>query len=71
MWCNTGFAECVKGDCINGQGTFTWSNGSIYIGEWKDGRLSGQGTFISEDGSMYIGKYKGGLQNGKGKWKPS
>jgi peptidoglycan hydrolase-like protein with peptidoglycan-binding domain len=28
---------CIKGDCENGQGTYIWSNGSIYhSGLWKD-----------------------------------
>ena len=36
LFCNVGFAECVEGDCINGQGTYAYSSGEKYVGEWKD-----------------------------------
>ena len=39
MWCNVGFAECIKGDCNNGYGTFTWTDGAKYVGKFKDGKL--------------------------------
>ena len=28
---------CIEGDCINGVGTFKWSNGDKYTGEFKGG----------------------------------
>ena len=37
-WCNVGFAECIKGDCNNGYGTYTYKDGRQYVGEWKDGK---------------------------------
>ncbi len=33
------FGECIKGDCVNGQGTYTFSDGSKNEGEWKDGEF--------------------------------
>ncbi len=38
-------SKCIEGDCYNGEGTFTWSDGGKYVGEWKDGKMHGQGTF--------------------------
>jgi len=40
-----GFLEDQKENVVlNGQGTYTWSNGNKYEGEWKDGKEHGQGT---------------------------
>jgi len=72
MWCNVGFAECIKGDCNNGYGTYTYANGSKYVGEWKDGKENGQGTYtwVSGNtwlnGNKYVGEYKNGKIYGQG-----
>jgi hypothetical protein len=60
MWCNVGFAECIKGDCSNGYGTFTWSDGSKYVGEHKDGKQHGHGTLTYADGRVEKGIWKNG-----------
>ena len=60
MWCNTGFAECIKGDCNNGYGTYTWAGGEKYVGEWKDGVQHGQGTFIFANGTVDKGIWENG-----------
>ena len=72
LWCNTGFAECIKGDCNNGYGTYTYANGSKYVGEWKDGKENGQGTYtwVSGNtwlnGNKYVGEFKDAKRNGLG-----
>ena len=58
LWCNVGFAECIKGDCINGYGTYTYANGSKYVGEWKDGKENGQGTYTFANGTVDKGIWK-------------
>jgi len=60
LWCNTGFAECIKGDCNNGYGTYTYANGSKYVGEWKDGKFHGQGNLTYIDGTVEKGIWKDG-----------
>ena len=53
--------QCVPKDgCKNGHGTYTWEDGSIYVGEWKDSQLNGQGTYTGKDGSVKIGVWKDG-----------
>ena len=43
----------------NGKGTFTWSNGSKYVGEIKNGEINGQGTQnLPTNGSKYVGEWK-------------
>ena len=58
MFCNVGFAECIKGDCNNGYGTYTYENGSKYVGEWKDGKENGQGTYTFANGIVDKGIWK-------------
>ena len=59
MFCNVGFAdECIEGDCINGYGIYTWTDGSKYVGEYKDDKRHGLGTFTWADGTKYVGGYK-------------
>ena len=58
LWCNVGFAECIKGDCNNGYGTYTYANGSKYVGEWKDGKENGQGTYTFANGTVDKGIWK-------------
>ena len=60
LWCNLSNAECIEGDCNNGYGTFTWTDGAKYVGEFKDGLQHGQGTYITTDGAKYVGEYKDG-----------
>jgi len=37
---STIFAECIYGNCTNGQGTYTWPNGQEYVGEFRDAKLT-------------------------------
>ena len=58
LWCNISFAECIKGDCNNGQGTQTFPDGYKYVGEFKDGLRHGQGTQTLPDGYKFVGEWK-------------
>ena len=66
MVCNVGFAECIKGDCNNGYGTYTWADGDKYVGGFKVGNFNGQGTFTFADGNKYVGEFKDSSRNGQG-----
>ena len=60
------YARCIKGNCNNGQGIYTWLNENKYVGNYKDGKRDGQGTFTWPDGRKYIGEFKDNLRNGQG-----
>ena len=60
------FGQCIKGDCDNGQGTYRYSPGTEYDGQWENGRLNGQGTLTYPDGSQYAGQWKENQRHGKG-----
>jgi len=57
MFCNTSFAKCIKGDCINGFGTWTWDFGTTYVGEFKNGKFHGQGTIKRKSGTT-VGEFR-------------
>jgi hypothetical protein len=73
--------ECIEGNCENGLGTYVFTDGSSYSGDWKDGFPEGSGTLKFTDGSKQDGKWKDGFPEGpgtlkyidgsilKGKWK--
>lgn len=48
------------------KGKQKFSDGSKYVGGWKDGGYYGQGTFTYANGDEYVGEWKDGVQNGKG-----
>jgi 1-phosphatidylinositol-4-phosphate 5-kinase len=53
-----------------GRGTFMWSSGERYDGEWRDGKEEGRGTFTWPDGSYFDGNWTGGVKHGVGIWAP-
>ena len=59
-------SECIKGDCNNGYGTYTWNTGDKYVGEHRDGKPNGQGTYTWANGNKYVGEYKDGKYHGQG-----
>ena len=50
----------------NCKGTFTFSDGDKYVGEWKDSKYHGKGTYTVPNGQKYVGEYKDDKRNGKG-----
>ena len=61
-------AQCIVGNCNEGIGTYQYSGGSLYIGEWKDGKQNGQGKYIFKNNDIYEGQYFDGHKNGQGKY---
>ena len=60
-------AQCITGDCINGQGTFVYPSGAKYVGEFQNRRMHGQGVCQYSDNSKYEGVWKNGYPEGAGK----
>lgn len=61
-------AECIEGNCVNGQGTYIWPNGDKFAGEWKNGKRNGHGSFIWPEGDRYTGEWKNDRNNGQGNY---
>ena len=62
------FAECTTGNCETGDGTYVYSDGSKYVGQWKDSVKNGEGTYFYTNGSKYVGQWKDDKKNGKGSY---
>ena len=58
--------KCAQGNCVNGQGTLTWTDGAKYEGEFKDEKMTGQGTLTLPNGMKYVGEFKDNKSNGQG-----
>jgi len=48
------------------EGTFTQSDGTEYVGQWKFRERNGQGTLTFSDGRKYTGEFKSGQRHGQG-----
>ncbi len=59
-------AKCYQGDCQNAHGAFNSENGTVYVGQWQDGRYHGTGSIFHPDGSKYVGQWSAGKYDGKG-----
>jgi hypothetical protein len=53
-------------DGYTGKGTYTFADGSKYVGEYNDGMIHGQGTLTTANGSKYVGEFKDGMMHGQG-----
>ena len=59
-------AECLEGNCRNGEGVYVFPDGSRYNGMFKNRRIEGEGTLEYADKSKYTGSFIGGAQHGQG-----
>ena len=48
----------------NGQGTFTYKNGTKYIGKFKNEKYHGKGTYTYKSGAKDFGEFQNGKLNG-------
>uniref|UniRef100_A0A4W5MN50 MORN repeat-containing protein 4 n=1 Tax=Hucho hucho TaxID=62062 RepID=A0A4W5MN50_9TELE len=48
------------------RGSFTYTTGEEYHGEWKEGRRHGMGQLKFSDGTCYVGQFENGLFQGSG-----
>lgn len=59
-------AQCLSGDCVNGQGVFKYPSGATYEGKWVNDKREGKGIFRSADGDIYEGSYVNDNKEGQG-----
>jgi len=59
-------AQCIEGNCFEGNGTYQFENGDRHKGLWKKGVPNGYGVYGFANGDTYKGAFKGGLMDGRG-----
>ena len=59
-------AQCIKGNCISGHGTYLYPSGAQYTGSFTDGMIDGFGTLQFSNGDKYVGFWKKQYRQGKG-----
>lgn len=63
----TASAQCIKGNCYDGQGTYVYRSGAKYKGEFRQGKIHGQGMLLFSNGNKYIGKWVDHYRQGEGR----
>lgn len=59
-------AQCIAGDCQNGQGTYVYPSGAKYVGHFQNGEIQGLGVCYYTDGTKFSGEWKSRYPDGKG-----
>ena len=50
----------------HGPGTYTWSNGDVYCGDFAEDDACGLGTLTHHDGHRLVGCFEAGVMHGRG-----
>ncbi|MGB0862676.1 MAG: caspase family protein [Saprospiraceae bacterium] len=59
-------AQCLSGDCQDGEGTYLFKDNSSYTGEFKGGMAEGYGICSYQNGNKYMGHWKAHSFHGEG-----
>lgn len=52
----------------DGQGTYKYANGSVYVGNFLQGTKNGFGVMSYSTGEVYRGEHRNNLPHGKGSY---
>ena len=61
-------AQCVKGNCLDGKGTFLMGGGMKYVGDFVKSQPEGLGILFYDNGDRYVGEWINGNRQGRGKF---
>ena len=59
-------AQCVSGNCFSGKGTYRFTDGSQYAGNFQRGKMQGYGAFHYANEDVYQGNWEQGVAEGSG-----
>ena len=63
---NAAYTQCIKGDCQNGIGVYSFNNGDTYVGEFRNGKRHGLGTYSFVGGRLHTGQWAYNEKHGLG-----
>ena len=66
--CNSAFARKTgcEGDCENGTGTWTYTDKTVYVGEWRGSLKHGEGVETWPNRYIYTGEFVDSKRQGQG-----
>lgn len=59
-------AQCLEGNCYDGDGIFRFEDGRRYSGTFRLGKASGEGALHYPNGERYLGQFNQGVPHGQG-----
>ncbi|MEO0735133.1 MAG: peptidase C14 caspase catalytic subunit p20, partial [Bacteroidota bacterium] len=61
--------QCIRGNCLDGEGKMRLVEGGTYEGHFRKGRFSDDnGILHYRNGDLYVGGWRNSLQEGKGRY---
>jgi hypothetical protein len=63
---NESSRDCNSTYCREGKGSFSYGDGSRWVGEFKEGVPEGQGTCYYKNGDKYVGRFEKHAPQGEG-----
>ena len=56
----------IKGILPHDKGKYTWSDGTVFEGNWEGEKMTGKGLIVWSSGAQYEGEISGGYLDGYG-----
>jgi hypothetical protein len=59
-------ADCIRGNCVDGEGVMSFGDGRLYEGQFVNGLFNGHGSYTLSERIRYVGNFRDGEFHGQG-----